>query len=230
MKSTKPFIGTMACFTCCKYPAGFLSSKLTDGCSRGKRFFRKFDDAAENEADEDDDLGLLASRPDLVDSSVTPNTRPLTRSSVKPRVLFPGANDRSKEDAMDETDEEAATDIEDNGVSKDGADETDHAPDSDTQQDPATPSARSNVPTPAGPGATLRTLRSRTKRDVAECDVTPTASAAKRKQMSPFAGWQRKKQSPPSGATTPRKRDAGAGSPGEPVAKKTRSSRATVPS
>lgn len=175
-------------------------------------------------------MGLLASRPDLVDSSVTTYTRPLTRSSFKPRVLFPGANEKRKEEPISEPEEEAATDVEDNGVSKGAADGGDHAPVTDVQQDLATPPAQSDVPTPAGPGATIRTLRSRGKREIAESDVTPTASAPKKKTMSPFAGWQRKKQSPPSGATTPRKRDAGTGSPGEPVAKKTRSNRATTQS
>lgn len=142
-------------------------------------------------------------------------------------MLFPGADNQDKEEPMSEADEEAATDIEDNGISKDSANETDHAADIEMQQDPATPPAKSAVPTPAGPGATLRTLRSRTKRDVAECDVTPTT---KRKTMSPFAGWQRKKQSPPSGITMPRKRDAGTGSPGEPATKRTRGNRATAAS
>lgn len=175
-------------------------------------------------------MGLLASRPDLIDSSVTTHHRPLTRSSVKPRVLFPGVDESRKEERIIETDEEAATDIEDNGVSKDEANETDHAAGPDVQQDPATPPAKPHVATPAGPGATIRTLRSRNRREISESDVTPTASAARKKTMSPFAGWQRKKQSPPSATTTSKKRDAGTGSPGEPVAKKTRSNRSAVQS
>lgn len=157
------------------------------------------------------------------------NPGPLTRSSIKPRVLFPSSNDDGKADDVDETDEEAATDVEDNANPKDGANEIDHGPDVDMHQDPVTPPAKSIV-TPPSPGGTIRTLRSRAKRDFAEYDTTPTAPATRTKTMSPFAGWQRKKQSPPSGTATPKRRDARNTSPGEPAAKRTRSNRATLPS
>lgn len=198
---------------------------LTNYCSRGKKFFRKFDDEAEDEAD-DNDLGLFASRPDLLDSSAVSDTRRLTRSSIKPRVLFPGRNDDNKEDIPSETDEEAATDVEDNGVSKD----TNEADDMEVQQDPVTPPVDSTVATPATPGATIRNLRSHARRGRPECGTTPTASTTKKTKVSPFAGWQRKKQSPVSGAVLPKKRDTATESSGGPATKRTRGNRATMPS
>ncbi|RJE23565.1 hypothetical protein PHISCL_04108 [Aspergillus sclerotialis] len=191
---------------------------------RGKKFFRKFDDEEEDEAD-DNDLGLFASRPDLLDASAMSDTRRLTRSSIKPRVLFPGPNDDNKEDIPTETDEEAATDIEDNGVSKDTIEADDMQ-----VQDPVTPPVDSTVATPATPGATIRTLRSHAKRGGPESGTTPSASTTRKTKVSPFAGWQRKKQSPLSGAVLPKKRETATESSGEPATKRTRGNRATVPS
>lgn len=208
---------------CCKYSPSSLSFHiLTNHCSRGKKFFRKFDDEAEDEAD-DNDLGLFASRPDLMDSSVMSDTRRLTRSSIKPRALFRGANDNNKEDTLSETDEEAATDIEDQGVSKDTKDDDDI----EMQQDRVTPPVDSNVATPASPGATIRTLRSHAKRGGLESGITPTTSPIKKTKVNPFSGWQRKKHSPASEAMIPKKRDAASESSGGPATKRTRSSRAT---
>lgn len=212
---------------CCKFLFDSLTHTLTSSYSRGKRFFRSFNEDPEAEADGDDeDLGLLASRPDLMDSSVT-RTRPLTRSSVKPRVLFPNATKRDKEDAMVETDEEAATDVDDYASPKNAV--TNQTHDIEMQQDSVTPAVDSTVETPATPGASIRTLRSQSRMEGIKGDVTPTNTHAKRKHMSPFNGWMRKKQSPASGASTPKKRDASNGSPGEPITKRTRGNKITLP-
>ncbi|KKK16310.1 hypothetical protein ARAM_001767 [Aspergillus rambellii] len=203
---------------------------------RGKKMFRKFtDDAGSDvEDDDDDDLGLLASRPDLIDSSILENPRPLTRSSIKPRVLFPAANDRaSQENHIDDADEEAATDIEDHVLADaDAADDLDRTTNlHDQQQRPVTPPLNSTVATPPSPGASLRSLRPRAKREGLDHAQTPTAPEAKRKRISPFDGWLRKKQTPPVIGAKAKKRDAEtAGSPGGPAPKKTRSNKATVSS
>ncbi|KAL4810431.1 hypothetical protein BDV18DRAFT_57365 [Aspergillus unguis] len=195
---------------------------------RGKKMFRKFsDDVASDAEDDDDDLGLLASRPDLIDSSVLENSRPLTRSSVKPRVLFPTARgDVSQEH---DADEEATTDIEDHVLEDaDGAEDLDLIADVESQQRPVTPPPKTTI-TPPSPGASTRSLRSRGKREL-ETGHTPTASEAKKKR-SPFDGWLRKKQTPPVIASKAKKRDADAvGSPSGPAQKKTRATRATASS
>ncbi|KAI9368905.1 hypothetical protein BJX61DRAFT_521661 [Aspergillus egyptiacus] len=199
---------------------------------RGKKMFRKFaEDVGSDEEEDDNDLGLLASRPDLIDESLLENVRPLTRASVKPRVLFPSANDSAvPEDHQDNADEEAATDIEDH-VNDDveDAEDVDHAANI-PQQRPVTPPPN-EVATPPSPGASLRSLRPRGKREGPGHGRTPTASETKKKRISPFDGWLRKKQTPPAIGAKSKKRDADAvGSPGGPAVKKPRGTRATVPS
>ncbi|KAL4906100.1 hypothetical protein BDW74DRAFT_138483 [Aspergillus multicolor] len=195
---------------------------------RGKKMFRKFTDDVFGSDDEgdDDDLGLLAARPDLLDSEILDNSRPLTRSSIKPRVLFPSAGDRLAQEPGN-TDEEAATDIEDHALDDDDTTEDlDFTANVHSQQRPVTPPPKS-VATPPSPGASARSLRSRPKREL-ETERNPTASEAKKKP-SPFDGWLRKKQTPPVIASKAKKRDAeAAGSSGGPASKKTRGNRATV--
>ncbi|KAL2003021.1 hypothetical protein VTN02DRAFT_5256 [Thermoascus thermophilus] len=184
---------------------------------RGKKTFRKFEDDADAESD-DDDLGLLAARPDLIDADVSARVRPLTRSSIKPRVLFPSAAQETPSSA----DEEAPTDIEENADANETADEADTT-DVEMEQPVVTPEVKSAVTTPPSPGATTRTLRPRVKKDD---DVTPSAPEPRRsKRISPFDGWMRKKQTPsPTGtATKAKKRDAeSVGGMGVPAAKKTK--------
>ncbi|KAL6236915.1 hypothetical protein BDW75DRAFT_205648 [Aspergillus navahoensis] len=197
---------------------------------RGKKMFRKFSDDGFGSDDDgdDDDLGLLASRPDLLDSASLENNRPLTRSSIKPRVLFPGARDCLVEE-NDEV-EEAATDIEDHVLDDaEAAEDLDLIADVHSEQRPVTPPPKSTVSTPPSPGTLTRSSRSRSKREL-EAGRTPTASEAKKKP-SPFDGWLRKKQPPPVIAAKTKKRDAEtAGGAGGPAAKKTRGNRATVSS
>ncbi|KAL2796901.1 hypothetical protein BJX66DRAFT_335620 [Aspergillus keveii] len=200
---------------------------------RGKKMFRKFtDDVASDMEDNDDDLGLLASRPDLMDSSLLENTRPLTRSSIKPRVLFASPNDRStNENQIDDADEEAATDIDDHILEDaDTVADVEDSANIRSQQRPVTPPPNS-VATPPSPGGSARSLRSRAKREGLEHGQTPTASEAKKKRISPFDGWLRKKQTPPVIGSKAKKREAEtAGSPGGPASKRTRGNRTTVSS
>ncbi|KAK3402257.1 hypothetical protein B0T20DRAFT_135461 [Sordaria brevicollis] len=68
---------------------------------RGKKQFRKFAEIEEEPVDADDEFEGAVS---------TPLRRPLTRSSIKPRLLFPP---KPKEAKVPDSDEEAPTDIED---------------------------------------------------------------------------------------------------------------------
>lgn len=226
--------GGMAWSTCCKFffypPHLFLAVKANGLCSRGKKMFRKFSDTLESDEeddDTDDDLGLLSARPDLIDPSYSPNVRPLTRSSIKPRVLFPNANHgASPEEPVEDPDEEAATDIEDQAFPSEAADDLDSA-DVDLGQRAITPDLNpvSNI---SSPGTTARSLRPRTKREL-EQSHTPTISESRKKRASPFDGWLRKKQTPAGAVVKAKKRDAEtANSPGGPATKKTRGNRGTV--
>lgn len=68
---------------------------------RGKKQFRKFAEIEEEPVDADDELESAAA---------SPLRRPLTRSSIKPRLLFPP---KLKEAKVPDSDEDAPTDIED---------------------------------------------------------------------------------------------------------------------
>lgn len=191
--------------------------------------FRKFNDQPETDGEDDDDLGLLAARPDLVNSpTFNTNVRPLARSSIKPRVLFPSARDTSaQQDLPSEVDEEAATDTEDHAKETDEA--TDQPSDGETQQRPSTPPPKPADAAPPSPGpSTVRSLRSHAKLDdTDQHEATPTISEPKRKRISPFDGWLRKKPTP--AASRSKKREAEAvGSPGGPSTKRTRGNRAAV--
>ncbi|GIC86943.1 uncharacterized protein Aud_003321 [Aspergillus udagawae] len=194
---------------------------------RGKKLFRKFTEDVESDGEDENDLGLLAARPDLIDSSINTTVRPLTRSSIKPRVLFPSANDRGhSEHHMSDSDEEAATDIDEHVLHKELDDDADQATDVEMPQRPVTPPLKSTVATPPSPGATLRSLRPRGKREGAEHSEIPDAPETNTKRVSPFAGWLRKKQTPGNAASKAKKRDAdAAASPGGPAVKKTRGNR-----
>ncbi|CBF76392.1 hypothetical protein AN4960.2 [Aspergillus nidulans FGSC A4] len=192
---------------------------------RGKKMFRKFSDDVfgSDDEDDDDDLGLLASRPDLLDSGILENARPLTRSSIKPRVLFPSAREHVAGENNEE--EEAATDIEDQFLDHtEAADDLDLIANVHPEQRLDTPPPKSDVSTPPSPGVSVRSLRSRSKRELG-ARQTPTASDPTKKP-SPFDGWLRKKQTPPVIAAKTKKRDAE--SAGGPAPKKTRGNRAII--
>jgi hypothetical protein len=164
----------------------------------------------EEEIEEDDDLGLFADRPDLLDDSVDLRARPITRSSIKPRVLFPSIPKQTADDPHSPpTDEEATTDIEEHPEAIEGGDVTHSA---DVDMDAVSSNGRS--------------LRSRAAKVPEIQDGIPTGVAPKKEKQrhSPFAVWMRKKQSPvDTGILASKKRDADP-TPNltAPVAKKTR--------
>ncbi|KPM34351.1 hypothetical protein AK830_g12222 [Neonectria ditissima] len=137
---------------------------------RGKKFFRKFsdndnEDMEELEDDEADDEARLA--------------RPLTRSSIKPRLLFQTA----KTEAMLE-EEEAATDVEDHLV--DELVEEPQTPGKPRHERASTPEAPKFAP--VSPPDTRRTTRSTNKLADQSTPVKPTG------RKSPFDAWRRTKE------------------------------------
>ncbi|OKP00797.1 hypothetical protein PENSUB_7728 [Penicillium subrubescens] len=199
---------------------------------RGKKVFTRFSDLEEEDEDEDD-LGLFATRPDLLAANpdILKRAKPLTRNSIKPRILFPGATEGSRpleeEDATDEEDVEVA----EAPVSEVQVAKT-QVPPTKVQSSMVTPAVTPESPEiPQAPGAT-RLLRS-SARFATQGEETPTGTNSadtKRKRISPFDQWLRKKQAIEelSSPAPPAKREADSSDDG-PVtphsAKKTRSTR-----
>ncbi|KAJ5950733.1 uncharacterized protein N7479_009146 [Penicillium vulpinum] len=91
-------------------PATRSTTSLRDGAyfvHRGKKVFKRFDDM-EEEGEDEDDLGLFASRPDLLadNPDVLRDVKPLRRGEIKPRVLFPTAVEPTHGEEEDVTDVE----------------------------------------------------------------------------------------------------------------------------
>ncbi|KAJ5494060.1 hypothetical protein N7463_010147 [Penicillium fimorum] len=74
---------------------------------RGKKIFKRFDDI-EDEGEDEDDLGLFASRPDLLadNPDILKSVKPLKRGAIKPRLLFPTAVKPTAGEEEDVTDVE----------------------------------------------------------------------------------------------------------------------------
>ncbi|KAI9724415.1 MAG: hypothetical protein M1812_000483 [Candelaria pacifica] len=165
---------------------------------RGKKIFRKFDDANDQE--------------ESANGSPSVPRRPFTRSSIKPRLLWPTEEQRkAREPKPVEVDEEALTDIE--GHTPDSA----HEAADQTLDGPETKNKRLVTPTktiftPASPPTTGRATRASTRKLAPDSSLgepeseEPTARATKRvKPSSPFDGWQRTK--PGAAAGKGRKRE-----------------------
>jgi hypothetical protein len=115
----------------------------------------------------------------------SPSKRHFTRSSIKPRLLFPTAN--SDESQMMDEDEEAATDIEDHVLAGMDAD-TPETPIDMMDKAPGTPEAPRFAP--ASPPTTARTTRFGSKK---AADATPKPKGPAKR--SPFDSWRRVKGS-----------------------------------
>jgi hypothetical protein len=201
-------------------------------CSRGKKVFTRFSDMEEDDEDEDD-LGLFATRPDLLaaNSDILKRAKPLTRNSIKPRVLFPATTQQDSRPLEEEDEEEDATDREDVEVAEVQVAKT-QVPPTKAKSSIVTPAVTPESPeVPEAPGAT-RLLRS-SARFAAQGEETPTGTNSadtKRKRISPFDQWLRKKQAieEMSSPAPPAKREADSSddSPVPPhTAKKTRNTR-----
>lgn len=161
--------------------------------SRGKKVLRRFDNAADSNEDDDDNLSDLEVRRKAGASA----TRRFTRSTIKPRLLFPSEEQRRAREAAEEADEEAVTDIE--------------VPQPKAAVTPVKQQLHPTTPPSTG----------RSKRGSAEHEEIDTTAASKAtKKMSAFGGWARRK-APPVSAPPSRKRE------GEPMesseSKRTRS-------
>jgi hypothetical protein len=197
-----------------------LSSVLTIFGSRGKKVIQTFDD--DDEDAEGDELGLFAARPDLLDGNdeILNSVQTLSRDSIKPRQLFEqrknspplcGIVDGPVDDAPTDTEEEEKK-------KKKGK------PSDSPLATPMSPEF------PQAPGATRLTRSSARGPQVEETPTANIASQTKRKRISPFDQWLRKKQKPEDPATaaqaTQQKASSRATSPtASPAAKKTRSNR-----
>ncbi|KAL8706046.1 MAG: hypothetical protein Q9201_000868 [Fulgogasparrea decipioides] len=146
---------------------------------RGKKIFRRFSP--------DPDHPNLSSEETEIEGSISPRLRPLTRASVKPRLLFPTEKQRHEREFR----EEALTNVEDGHIEK--ADEK-----------MVTPVKQSFGP--ATPPTTGHATRSATRRMAAKGGSSPLgppdsgtmtpAESKPRKKTSPFDDWQRTKAGP----------------------------------
>ncbi|XXG95691.1 hypothetical protein Hte_001960 [Hypoxylon texense] len=157
---------------------------------RGKKIFRKFSSGEDadttSQADEeglDAEFGTAASRKRL---------RPVTRSSIKPRLLFPSVQKKGKQPANtaardEDDDEEAVTDIEEHILEDLEEDQMEEpvTPVKRVEKKPSTPPAPRFAP--SSPPSTVRTTRTTSK--VHADDATPKPP----KSHNPFDGWRRSK-------------------------------------
>ena len=170
--------------------------------SRGKKIFRRFDNA-----DEDDvpsvgtEVSGTAEQRRLKHQAGPAAQRPLTRSAIKPRLLFrPEEQLLEREQSADDIDEEAVTDIE--------------MPNASISPVKSTPAV--NRCKPVSPPSTHHTKRGKKKAPASESPNAPTpipgedseltssagvddsftstaSFVGKRKTRSPFDTWQRTK-------------------------------------
>lgn len=152
--------------------------------SRGRKIFRKFPEEHST---------LQYSEVDG-DSS---RLRPFTRSSVKPRLLFPTAAQRKERSLAVAEDEEAVTDIEDLPPVPDDSELTDLA--SETEKETLVTPIKESFIEPSTPPATGHATRAATRK--AKLGPSPSAlveepatfGRKREKKASPFNGWQRTK-------------------------------------
>jgi hypothetical protein len=170
------------------YPFGKQLLKL---CSRGKNVFRKFADIDGQEYDEDGIDDDVNNEVEEIIQASSSFRGPLTRSSIKPRLLFP-SNDKEMKSHNTE-DEEADTDIEDRMDTSTHTHQMD-----DTVTTPKAPKFA-----PASPPTTARATRSKNV-DLGSSPGAPTSddehlrtppkhNARRGGGVSPFNEWKRRR-------------------------------------
>ncbi|KAH8808457.1 hypothetical protein F5884DRAFT_792280 [Xylogone sp. PMI_703] len=179
---------------------------------RGKKIFRKFTDQDETGSPsraEGSDTEMEAALDATVPAELR---RPLTRSSIKPKLLFPTAQQlkaREMRSQAAEEEEEAATDIEEHNDNDDDGDVT---PSDQIKSTVMTPKAPKFAP--ASPPSTARVTRSSKQFDRnntpppgASDDDAPSTPMRRGRggKISPFDSWQRTK----GGAKKPTNKRAG---------------------
>ena len=108
----------------------------------------------------------------------------VTRSTVKPRLLFPVKKQEEPKDLHEDEDEEAVTDIEDHVLEGMKEDKMPTTPMDMVEERQTTPEAPRFAP--ASPPTTARTTRFGSK---PSADVTPMKKGPRGKH-SPFDGWR----------------------------------------
>lgn len=155
----------------------------------------------------DPDHANLSSEETEIEGSASPRRRPLTRSSVKPRLLFPTEKQRRERELAEE---EALTEIEDaHRVEK-------------KEKKPITP-VKESFAAPATPPTTGHATRSATKQaaiynggthfgpsapELVIEDLPSSTERRPRKKTSPFDVWQRTKAVSSAGHGKGKKRGA----------------------
>jgi hypothetical protein len=170
--------------------------------SRGKTFWKSHDEENSGEGEDQD----------LESESATELSKPrhFTRSSIKPRLLFP-----PKQKAQSHNDdEEAVTDIEEHALPTSSTTESSAVETPIEKSAPGTPAAPRFAP--ASPPTTGRTTRVSKRLSPEEA---PSPAKRPTKSRSPFDTWRRSKSgSKPQG----QKREAEAALPGESSSKRQR--------
>ncbi|KAI1141818.1 hypothetical protein F5Y05DRAFT_373887 [Hypoxylon sp. FL0543] len=152
---------------------------------RGKKIFRKFSDQDLDSADEADGE-IIDGEFHFHATQSSDRMRPLTRTSIKPRLLFPP---KGKDVAKgNKEDEEAVTDIEDHvlGDAEGDGIVAPTTPADMVDEKPQTPVAPRFAP--ASPPSTVRATRASSRLQASETPVKQ-----QHKQRSPFDGWRRSK-------------------------------------
>ena len=159
--------------------------------------FRKFQDEDEDLRGSDGGFVSGTWNDAELEVNLSPRLRPFTRSSIKPRLLFPTEEQRrARQAALDNPDEEAITDIEEPHALD--SEMTDIAPETEeeTLVTPVKPTF-----SPASPPTTGRTTRAATRKAALDSSPlvgpepveVPRFAVKKGKKTSPFDGWQRTK-------------------------------------
>lgn len=182
----------------CKHflPLHLINVALTLALSRGKKIYRKFpNDSSEH----NDTINLEDSERE------SSSTRPLTRSSIKPRLLFPRKQPGHERTVPTIDDEEALTDIED---------PQDHEmTDPEDEKEMVTP-LNASAFSPPTPPTTGHATRAGTKKAAFGSPPDPpepveaVAYERRGKKVSPFDGWARIKAGTSGGGGKGRKREA----------------------
>ncbi|KAG8525935.1 uncharacterized protein KY384_000697 [Bacidia gigantensis] len=145
---------------------------------RGRKIYRKFPQSSDSES------GSSLHAHDDANAPETTRLRPFTRSSVKPRLLFPTPQQQAERSAAELADEEATTEIEDNGIAQKKAVTT---PVKKSFQTVTPPTTVHRTRSTKNPGEYATTSPPDQDMDDASQEMP------KRKKVSPFDGWARTK-------------------------------------
>ncbi|GAB7352555.1 hypothetical protein MBLNU459_g2940t1 [Dothideomycetes sp. NU459] len=164
---------------------------------RGRKIFRRFESPSGQHEEDDGQDAAVSDTANLKRKAGAVASRPFTRSSLKPRLLFPTEEQIHERLADPHDDEEAVTDIEEERLPR---------PTPKIARDLVTP-AKTISFTPATPPSSHRAVRSASKKmhflagaesaQKETGDDEPSAATPvpqkKAKPISPFDAWQRTK-------------------------------------